>query len=299
MEYIIGVDGGGTKTEAVAYNLEGEVLKTSLKGFANLLNGKKEALNNIVDSIKELIDELGKEELKGVYLGIAGMEVGDNTKYILDAVKETFDIEASLMNDGELALKAMLKGEDGILVIAGTGSIVFGINDGKVARCGGWGHLLGDEGSGYKISIDALKNILFEEDNSLEKSDLSLAIMKEFNWNSVDDIVEFVYSSSKDEVAKVAPIVSKFAEAGDSFSIGILEKEAIALAKTTQNVYEKLGFEKCSIGLVGGVVRKSKIMRETFEKCLNEHINVIDFIDESVSAAKGAYYINLKERNKQ
>lgn len=299
MEYIIGVDGGGTKTEAVAYGLDGAVLKTSLKGFANLLNGKEEALTNIVDSIKELIDELGKDQLRGIYLGIAGMEVGDNTKYILEAVKEAFNIEANLMNDGELALRAMLKGEDGILVIAGTGSIVFGINNGKVARCGGWGHLLGDEGSGYKISIDALKNILFEEDNSLEKSDLTLAIMKEFDWNSIDEIVEFVYSSSKDEIAKVAPIVSKFAESGDDFARGVLEKEAIALAKTTQNVYEKLGFETCSIGLVGGVVRKSKIMRETFENCLNSHINVSNFIDESVSAAKGAYYINLKEKNKK
>lgn len=297
MEYIIGVDGGGTKTEAVAYSLEGDVIKTSLKGFANLLNGKEEALANIVSSIEELITELGTENLKGVYLGIAGMEVGDNAKYILDEIKEVFGIEALLMNDGELALKAMLKGEDGILVIAGTGSIVFGIHNEKVARCGGWGHLLGDEGSGYKISIDALKNILFEEDNSIEKSELSLAIMNEFGWNNIDEIVEFVYSSSKDEIAKIAPIVSKFAEAGDNFAKGILEKEAIALAKTTQNVYEKLGFEKCSIGLVGGVVRKSKIMRETFEKCLKEHINVIEFIDESVSAAKGAYYINLKERN--
>lgn len=299
MKYIIGVDGGGTKTEAVAYNLDGTVLKTSLKGFANLLNGKDEALNNIVDSIRELIDELGKDKLQGVYLGIAGMEVGDNTKYILEAVKKAFGIEATLMNDGELALKAMLKGEDGILVIAGTGSIVFGINNEKVARCGGWGHLLGDEGSGYKISIDALKNILFEEDNSLEKSDLTLAIMKEFNWSSVEEIVEFVYSSSKDEIAKVAPIVSRFAESGDDFARCVLEKEAIALAKTTQNVYEKLGFENCSIGLVGGVVRKSKIMRETFENCLNKHIKVIKFIDESVSAAKGAYYINLKEKNKR
>lgn len=298
MEYIIGVDGGGTKTEAVAYSLDGEVIKTSLKGFANLLNGKEEALSNIVDSIKEIIDDLGKEQLNGVYLGIAGMEVGDNAKYIIDEIKEVLDLEVLLMNDGELALKAMLKGEDGILVIAGTGSIVFGIHDDKVARCGGWGHLLGDEGSGYKISIDALKNILFEEDNSINKSDLSIAIMKEFNWNTVDEIVEFVYSSSKDEIAKVAPIVSKFAEAGDNFAKGILEKEAVSLAKTTQNVYNKLGFEKCSIGLVGGVLRKSKIMRKAFERCLNEHINIIEFIDESVSAAKGAYYINMKERNK-
>lgn len=297
MEYIIGVDGGGTKTEAVAYSLEGEVLNTSLKGFANLLNGKEEALNNIVSSIEELINEFGKENLRGVYLGIAGVEVGNNRDEILKAIQETLEIESSLMNDGELALKAMLKGEDGILVIAGTGSIAFGIKDGKSARAGGWGHLLGDEGSGYKISIDTLKNILFEEDNSIEKSNLSQTIMKEFNWNSVDEIVGFVYSSSKDEIAKVAPVVSKLAEAGDNFARGILEKEAIALAKTTQNVYEKLGFEKCSIGLVGGVLRKSRIMREYFEKCLNDHINVVEFIDESISAAKGAYYINLKERN--
>lgn len=297
MEYIIGVDGGGTKTEAVAYSLEGEVLNTSLKGFANLLNGKEEALNNIISSIEELINEFGKEKLKGVYLGIAGVEVGNHREHILNAIQEALEIESSLMNDGELALKAMLKGEDGILVIAGTGSIAFGIKDGKSARAGGWGHLLGDEGSGYKISIDALKNILLEEDSSIEKSDLSLAIMKEFNWNSVDEIVEFVYSSSKDEIAKVAPLVSMFAEAGDNYARGILEKEAIALAKSTQNVYEKLGFEKCSVGLVGGVLRKSRIMRDAFEKCLHNHINVVEFIDESVSAAKGAYYINLKERN--
>lgn len=297
MEYIIGVDGGGTKTEAVAYSLDGDVLNTSLKGFANLLNGKEEALNNIISSIEELINHLGKENLKGIYLGVAGIEVGNNREYILNEIKEVLEIEPSLMNDGELALKAMLKGEDGILVIAGTGSIAFGIKDGKSARTGGWGHLLGDEGSGYKISIDVLKNILFEEDNSIEKSDLSKAIMREFNWNSVDEIVEFVYSSTKDEIARIAPIVSKFAEEGDNYARGILEKEATALAKTTQNLYEKLGFEKCSIGLVGGVLKKSRIMREIFERCLSNHINVVEFIDESVSVTKGAYYIYLKEKN--
>lgn len=297
MEYIIGVDGGGTKTEAVAYSLDGDVLNISLKGFANLLNGKEEALNNIISSIEELINHLGKENLKGIYLGVAGIEVGNNREYILNEIKEVLEIEPSLMNDGELALKAMLKGEDGILVIAGTGSIAFGIKDGKSARTGGWGHLLGDEGSGYKISIDVLKNILFEEDNSIEKSDLSKAIMREFNWNSVDEIVEFVYSSTKDEIARIAPIVSKFAEEGDNYARGILEKEATALAKTTQNLYEKLGFEKCSIGLVGGVLKKSRIMREIFERCLSNHINVVEFIDESVSVTKGAYYIYLKEKN--
>ena len=86
MDYIIGVDGGGTKTEAVAYDLSGEVLARALTGFGNLVNGKEEALNNITTSIEELIIKLGQDGLKGIYLGIAGSEVGENAKLIYNEV---------------------------------------------------------------------------------------------------------------------------------------------------------------------------------------------------------------------
>ena len=294
MNYIIGVDGGGTKTEAVAYDLDGNVLKTSLKGFANLLNDKEEALKNIHDSIKEITDQYGTEDLKGLYLGIAGSESGDNAKFIKE-VADKFYKDSLVMNDGELALKAMLEGEDGILTIAGTGSISFGVNGDKSVRCGGWGHLLGDEGSAYKISIEAIKRMIFENDNNLEKSELTKKAMEYLKIENIDEVIPFVYSSTKDEVAKLAPVVSILAEDGDEISISIMEKEGLELAKTTENTYKKLGFEKCSIGLVGGVIRKSKVVRAVFEKYLNENINVVSYIDTSVSAAKGAYYIYLKE----
>ncbi|MGL4654333.1 MAG: N-acetylglucosamine kinase [Sarcina sp.] len=294
MNYIIGVDGGGTKTEAVAYDLEGNVLKVSLKGFGNPLNNKEEALKNIHDSIKELTDEYGVERLKGLYLGIAGSESGSNAQLIKE-VADKFYIDSVVMNDGELALRAMLEGEDGILTIAGTGSISFGVNGEKTLKCGGWGHLLGDEGSAYKISIEAIKRMIFENDNNLEKSELTEKAMKHLEITSIDDVIPFVYSSTKDEVAKLAPVVSMLAEAGDEICISIMEAEGLALAKTTENTYKKLGFEKCSIGLVGGVIRKSKVVREVFEKYLGENINVISYVDSPVSAAKGAYYIYLKE----
>lgn len=294
MNYIIGVDGGGTKTEAVAYDLEGNVLKISLKGFANLLNNRDEALKNIHDSIKEITDEYGVENLKGLYLGIAGSESGDNAKLIKEVADEFYK-HSLIMNDGELALKAMLEGEDGILTIAGTGSISFGVNGDKSVRCGGWGHLLGDEGSAYKISIEAIKRMILENDNNIEKSELTKKVMEYLKIKNIDEVIPFVYSSTKDEVAKLAPIVSILAENGDEICISIMEKEGLELAKTTENTYKKLGFEKCSIGLVGGVIRKSKVVREVFEKYLNENINVVSYIDTSVSAAKGAYYIYLKE----
>ena len=297
MIYVIGVDGGGTKTEAVAYSLEGEELARSLTGFGNLVNGKEEALNNIITSIDKLIEELGKEELKGIYLGLAGSEVGDNAKIVYNEVQKKYCIDSVVMNDGDLALKALLEGEDGILVIAGTGSNAFGVKGDKQARCGGWGHLLGDEGSAYKISIEAFKRMINEDDFGLERSQLSQDILDKLNIKTVDEIVGFIYSATKDEIAAMAGLVSIHAEKGDEYAKNILVKEGIEIAKAAERVFNKLEFDKCKIGLVGGVIRKSKYFIEAFEKYLRERINVVDFVDADVSAAKGAYYLYKKENN--
>ena len=297
MNYVIGVDGGGTKTEAVAYSLEGQVLDTTLTGFGNLVNGREEALKNITDSIEGIVNKLGKEGLKGLYLGIAGSEVGDHAEAIRNEIKEKIGFDSLVMNDGDLALKALLKGEDGILVIAGTGSIAFGINGDKEKRCGGWGHLLGDEGSAYKISIEAFKKMIREEDFGLERSELSKDILKGLNIKEVSNIIDFIYSSTKDEIAQMAGLVSKHAENGDEEAKAILVNEGIEIAKAAERVFKYLDFQSCSIGLVGGVLRKSKILREAFEEYLNNNIKVNSFVDEEVSAAKGAYYIYKKNNN--
>lgn len=299
MKYVIGVDGGGTKTEAVAYNPEGDIIKSSLTGYGNLLNGKEEGLKNIVEAISVIVDELGIESLQGIYLGIAGSEVGNNNEIIKEEVKSKFNVETIVMNDSELALKALLKGEDGILTIAGTGSIAFGINGDVQWKAGGWGNLLGDEGSAYKIAIEGLKNMIYENDNSLELSGMSKAILEYLGISKPDDIIGFVYSSTKDEIAKLAQIVSKFAEEGNEVANKILVTEAIDLAKSAEQVFKRLKFEKCSVGLVGGVIRKSRIFREAFEDYLNENINVISFVDDKVSPAKGGYYIFKKTNYKK
>lgn len=296
MKYIIGVDGGGTKTEAVAYDFQGNIIVTSVKGFANLLNNREKALNNIVDSIREIIDVLKEDELVDLYLGIAGSEVGDNAKIIKDIIKNELKTDCVLMNDAEIALKAMLRGNDGILTIAGTGSIAFGVKNNSSVRCGGWGNLLGDEGSGYKIAIDAIKRMIFEEENSLLKSELTTRIMKRLGAKSIGEVVTFVYSSTKDEIASLAEIVSILGEEGNKIAEEILVNEGVDLAKTVINVYRKLKFESCSIALVGGVIRKAKILRKSFEKYLRENIVIEDIVDDEISPTMGAYYINKAKR---
>lgn len=295
MKYVIGVDGGGTKTETVAYDLEGNKLTSILTGFGNLVNGKEEALKNILSGIKQVFEQYGKENVEGIYLGLAGSEVGFNADIVYETIKREFKIESVVMNDSELALKALLKGEDGILTIAGTGSISFGIHENVQWKSGGWGHLLGDEGSAYKIAIEGLKHMIYENDNNMELGELSRELLVALEISKVDDIIGFVYSSTKDEIAKLAQVVSKLAESGDEKSLSIMISEGKLLGETTRQVFSRLGFEACSVGLVGGVVRKSKIFREAFENYLREKANIVSFIDDDVSPAKGAYYIYKKE----
>lgn len=298
MKYVIGVDGGGTKTEATAYDSDGKVISTSIKGFANLLNNREDALENIVTAIKEIIDKLEKYELCGVYLGIAGSEVGDNAEIIKETIKDMLRIDSIVMHDSEIALKAMLKGKDGILVIAGTGSVAFGVNNNLTARCGGWGNLLGDEGSGYKIAIDAIKRMIFEEENDLPQSELSRKIMNKLQINSVNEVTKFVYSSTKNEIASLAEIVSRLGESGDEIASEILTNEGIELAKTVSNVYRKLRFKSCSVALVGSVIKKAKLVRTAFEDYLRERIVIEEIVDEEISPTIGAYYMNrIKDEN--
>lgn len=298
MKYIIGVDGGGTKTETVAYNLQGAAIATCLRGYGNVAMGYEGALRNIIDSIKHCRSVIGDGELSGIYLGIAGAEVGDYAMALEKKISEEFKVKAVVVNDGELALRALLEGEDGILAIAGTGSIAFGINGDKRARCGGWGHLLGDEGSGYGIAIEALKNMTKEADCSMEYSMLSVELLKQLKAASVDDILEFVYSSNKNKIASLAPIVSSCAEANDKAALHILQEEGRKLGETTYRVYKKLGFKtECKIAIVGSAIKKSKFLRGAFEEYLKSKIEGITFIDKDACSAKGACYMHLKATN--
>lgn len=296
MDYIIGVDAGGTKTETIAYNLKGDELVRKVTGFGNLVLNEKEAINNICNSIKTCMDELGKEDLKKIYIGAAGIEVSNNAYILEKNIKENFGKDVLIVNDGELALKAVLKGQDGILTIAGTGSIRIGIKNDIKDKCGGWGHLLGDEGSGYSIAIKSLKRMIYEEELNLKKSKLHEEILKELNIENIDHICSFVYSSTKDKIASLTTLISKLAEEGEENAIFILKKEGEALGKITERVYNRLNFNnKYSIGIKGSVIEKSKVLRQAFKEYIVDNLGKIAIVQDDTSPTKGAYYMYLKE----
>lgn len=299
LKYIIGIDGGGTKTEAVAYSLEGEELGQGLSGYGNMLLGE-EAIGNIIQAASKCISNVKEHspssECLMLYSGIAGIDSGGGKEELEEVLYRHFNVKARAVNDAELAMAALLKGGDGVMTISGTGSISYGIKSGSKARAGGWGHLLGDEGSGYFIAMEGFRNMAREQDLGLAPGSLSRVFMEKLGIKNAEEIKKFIYSSQKGDIAAFAPLVADMGELGDLLSRGILKKAGLDLAETTCLVCRKLDFrEGVMVGIKGSILTRVKLVREEFEGALRAKVKEPLIIEDEVSPAKGGYYLGMKE----
>jgi len=296
MKYIIGVDGGGTKTEAIAYDSNGMVLKTGYSGHGNLLVDKEKGIYHIIDAIKQCLVPLGAEKCVYLYLGLAGIDSGMYQEELEKEIQQ-FGIPYLVMNDVKLAHAALLKGKDGILTISGTGSVSYGVKGDDSEMSGGWGHLLGDEGSGYWIVIETFKKMIKDHDHMKPSSAVSLKMLKALEVNSVSDIKTFVYSSTKGKIAALVPIILKEAESGNEEARKILKEAGIHLATMTLRLFHKLHFEsEVWIGIKGSVLTQIANVRDAFVETIHLEIENAKIIDDQTSATVGAYYLALKDR---
>ncbi|WP_214744953.1 N-acetylglucosamine kinase [Exiguobacterium sp. s189] len=295
MNYIVGVDGGGTKTEAVAYDLNGNKLSESKSGFGNLLIDETQAIHHIVRAIQDCIAPLKKQDCKYICIGLAGFGGVENTETIENALQETFSIPFSLFNDGIIAHAASLKGEDGVLTISGTGSVSIGMHNGHERMAGGWGHLLGDEGSGYWIAMQAFINMTKEEDLALPYSALSVDILSKLGYHNVSELKKFIYRATKAEIADFTQLIVKHAYSGDAFSRDILERAGIHLANKTILLCNALKLPpNVTIAIKGSVLINVKNVQESFIKQILEENPKANIITKDVSSTLGCYYLALK-----
>ena len=162
-EYIIGIDGGGTKTHGALFDLDGNMVKKVHFGFSNFSVDESVSQGNIYKAIDELVDSMGKnDKLVHIELGVAGASKINNKNDYLDSLVYKYGSSVDLVTDAEIALYSVKKNRDikVIMVLGGTGSVIM-INDKDSSSIlGGFGHLLGDEGSSYHLSITALRNII-------------------------------------------------------------------------------------------------------------------------------------------
>lgn len=295
MSYIIGVDGGGTKTEAVAYDMSGRKMCEGRSSFGNVLIDKEKAVNHIIEAIKQCQKSLHGDECRYICIGLAGLGGVENSKDIQIYLEDLFHTPVLLVNDGIIAHAALLKGEDGILTISGTGSVSIGIHKSTKGMTGGWGHLLGDEGSGYWIAMQAFIKITQEEDRGEKHSHLTNAILNNSGCSSVEALKNYIYSSTKGEIASNVPIVVELADQGDESAISILKHAGELLAHQTLLLWRKLDLrEHGTIALKGSVLTQIPLVQTTFIKKIKKEKSKAQFVTEDISSTLGCYYLALK-----
>ncbi|KAB2441512.1 BadF/BadG/BcrA/BcrD ATPase family protein [Bacillus luti] len=291
MKYMIGVDGGGTKTEAIAFDKDGNALVRATSGFGNILIDFEEALFHIM----EAIDQCQKGLLNGycvcICLGLAGVG-GAHTNELTVRLKKKYGTQIEVFNDAMIAHAAALQGKDGILTIGGTGAICLGKKGEVYEYSGGWGHILGDEGSGYWIGLQGLKRMANQFDQGVPLCPLSLRIQEEFQLLTSSHIKRLVYSSSKDKVAAITPLIIREARNGNDGAHEIMVQAGKELARITIDIYNKMQFDLSTpIAVSGSILRFVPEIYDEFKKCCENSIGEITFISQSESAVKGTYHL--------
>ena len=247
---ILGIEGGGTKTEFVAATPAGTVLERILKSGCNPnIIGVQKSLSVLSSGISEMLFKY--PSISCVYMGVAGVSSGENQRYMTDYFKEQYPaLKIEVKNDANL-LFAIDNSAD-MVIISGTGSGLFVKNKGDIIRLGGWGYIFDSAGSAYDIGRDAIAHALCEEDLLLKPSMLSSMLKEKLETDTFFSAIPALYKSSTTEIASFSDTVFAAYKLGDKNAIDIIDKNALRLAELLNSARKLYGAAPCTVA--GGSV---------------------------------------------
>ena len=297
MTLYLGIDGGGTATTA-ALGDESQVLARASAGPSNVVRvGEDEAATNLQMVVERVCAAAGvnPKQIHSTVVGVAGASASRVNLIVRNAVAELAGGAVEVAGDMVIAMQAAFRDEPGVIVIAGTGSIAYGRNREKqVARAGGWGYAVSDEGSGHWIGRNTVSALLRAHDAG-ETTALTQAIFDKWGIQSFDELVAIANAMPPPDFSALFPLVQQAAAVGDKLSGSVLHHASVELARLAEAVVRRLwnSQDQARVALGGGVFRHSPQVRDGFVRRLGEtcpqalvNSDVIDAVIGALSMAR-------------
>lgn len=275
----LGLDGGGTRTRALAATGDGTVLGEGFGGACNIAAlPLDEALGSAAQCLLAALTAGGgrAEDVRAVCVGVAGWSFEDRRWALREGLQRLFpQAQIAVVPDYAIALTGATDGGPGVIVIAGTGSIAYGENArGEAHRTGGYGFLIDDAGSGYGVGRQALSAVLHAEDGTAAATSLQGRIRAALGITAAAEIIPGIYGGDIDrvQVAALSRVVAEAAvEDSDEVARAILMRTGGALAHLAQGVTTRLfADETASFPLVtvGGLWEAGPALSDVFTRSL-------------------------------
>jgi len=274
--FVMGVDGGATKTAAAVLDLRERTLHVGEAGPSNEdAIGADAAVREMLRAADEAMRHAGIDagQLGAAVLAIAGTSTDSVARHVREARTEAWIV----VNDVVAAWAAATGGGPGVAAIAGTGSNVFGVGatgaETRAWRAGGWGHLLGDEGSGYWLGVQSIKAALRDREASGPATALSEAVPAFFHEPSIEAVVARVYAKpplTKGEIAKLAIETGRLAVLGDPVARELYERGAAELGEQVAAVIRQTGLRgEFPVGLIGSAFKAGAVFVEPLTRAIH------------------------------
>jgi N-acetylglucosamine kinase-like BadF-type ATPase len=294
MTFFIGIDGGGTHTTAVVTDEDGHE-RARLEGVAGIGNVlDPEAVGHrLADLATATLSKAHIDALPRVLVcALAGAGRAPERERLERTIAAHGVAErVHVTSDFEAAVQDAFGDGCGILVVAGTGSSAFARNsEGRTARAGGWGHILGDEGSGYALGLAALRPCMREYDGRAAGESWLPMVLEHTGVASVEALVRWGAAATKADIAAQAPVVFEAAERGDATACAIIAAAADELAVHVSALHARLAPWQSvpSVALTGGLIAPGRPLREDAIHAIEKLGLGTPVLDRRIDAARGA-----------
>lgn len=307
--FVIGVDGGGTRTRVCVAAMNGATLALHEAGSSAVsVHGMAGAQRILQTAIEAATSQAGVDprNLQAICFGLSGVDRPDERAPMLQWATARFTPRAEVVNDCEIVLEAGCDAGWGVALIAGTGAISFGKSPaGERARAGGWGYLVGDEGSAYDIAREAVRAALRASDGRGAPTQLVESVLHHFGIERASALVPAVYRHNKtdagaspirpDQMAALAQLVTQAAEMGDAVAQEIVNRAGHELALNVLAVARRLQLvSPVPLALAGGLLLKADAVRAGLMVSLAQSEFVFAPVTHVSEPVRGAVKVALR-----